>query len=614
MRPYQTFNVLEILMNSSSGPLYRKGVRLSTNDSRTVKEVYLQWLLLMIDLGYLQTGSQLLRDAQRLWSDLITEDVLSLNNSFAECLESIRLQRARGFKALCSQISRHLYSLIKDDFLSVLRGDIYAAKRLVQLFSYTSRLSLVDIDLTQQLMSEYLAIEEKLSSLDLDSTLTSALNSILRRWLGAYEPTDMVPNHGPGGIAERGRCSLEEKYSLLATDQRLTYAFRSLSNEFAHAESFDRCSKTIFVPKSYKTFRTISMEPATLQFYQQAVWSSIRTQVSRSGYLRGHIGFEDQTRNQRLARDGSVNRGYATIDLSAASDSVSHTLVKALFKGTWLARYLLATRSLDTQLPDGTRIRLKKFAPMGSALCFPIETLVFASICEYVTRKHRVAGDYSVYGDDIIVPGTCVPELTEVLTALGFSVNASKSFSDANCWFRESCGAEYCDGFDVTPMRISRKYSSRDDLVRMTKLIDLANTAFDRGFKHLRGFFLRKIQKSRYKPLFAPNMLRGDNFTNYHVRHRWNHSLQRIEALVSRPTQRFVKEDVTSQDEAIRLQHWLLTTHSREFLDEAFEATICRSTMVHEKAWMMHPLQESDQLEAESHPCIALLRSHAGKT
>lgn len=51
MRPSQAIIALEDLQNSFVGPLYRKGVELSSNDRSTVTEVYQQWLLLMIDLG-----------------------------------------------------------------------------------------------------------------------------------------------------------------------------------------------------------------------------------------------------------------------------------------------------------------------------------------------------------------------------------------------------------------------------------------------------------------------------------------------------------------------------------------------------------------------------------
>jgi hypothetical protein len=304
------------------------------------------------------------------------------------------------------------------------------------------------------------------------------------------------------------------------------------------------------------------MEPTTLQYCQQGVWGEIDRVIRASSYLRGRLDFHEQTRNMRLAREGSIARNYATIDLSAASDSVSYDLVKKLFKGTKLLRYLVATRSTRTLLPDGRLIELRKFAPMGSSLCFPIETLIFASICAYVTRGHSVSGDFSVYGDDIIVPTQCAGQVVRILESLGFRVNHDKSFYQPTCWFRESCGGEYVDGFDVTPMRVSRHYESNARLDRIGSLVDSANTAYNRGFRNLRQFFLRKMRQEKYSPLFGPSHVLSDNYTNWHVRRRWNIDHQVVEAEVSTS----VPVAPGDQDESIRLRHWLETSQMRENL------------------------------------------------
>lgn len=594
MRPSQAILVLERIRDTHVSPLSRKGVGLSADDSQTVLDVYQQWLLLMIDLGYLHP-ELLEREACVLWIDLIHADVLTLNNTFAKCLEAIRLQSLKGFKVLCRGISGHLWSLIKDDISRVTRGDVYAAQRLVQLFSYTSRLSLNDIDLTQQLLDDYMDTESGIPDQYPDHLIHS-LNNIIKKWVGPFEPETIVPRHGPGGVAGHGRVSKEVKYKDLTSDTLLDYAIRDIKwSRDGILSSFDRISSTIFVPKSYKTFRTISMEPATLQFYQQGVMRAIDHQIDSSFYLRNRIGLHDQTRNQRLAALGSINRNYATIDLSAASDSVGYGLVKGLFRGTWLLRYLVATRSTRTLLPDGRLISLKKFAPMGSSLCFPIETLIFASACEYVTRGHLVAGDYSVYGDDIIVPTQCVDQVMHLLETLGFRVNRDKSFYQPTCWFRESCGGEYVDGFDVTPMRVSRKYAAREQDVRLTKLISLANNAYTKGYRFLRTFFLRKLRDNNFIPLFSETEVLADNFTNYHTLRRWNFDLQRIEAqaniLVSKPD----SEEVECQDEEIRYHHWLLTSIDRKSIGDGLQSVVCR-TQVHKRmSWRCKSYERDDQ-------------------
>jgi hypothetical protein len=596
MRPSQTLSVLETLRDSFSGPLHREGVELSLDDSQTVRDVYQQLVLLMVDLGYLHHET-LKRNAHRLLSDWNEADVLFLNNTFAELLNRVRLKNFKGFKALCRPVSSHLYPLIKTDCDDASHGDAAAAGRLIQLFSYTSRLSLNDIDLTQQCLDDYLETERNILPVE-GGYIIDSINEILIEWMKPFDSSRLSFGHGPGGVAGHGRTTLDNKYKDLTFDELTSYAFgfpwwcAGYFEGRPIKSSLDRISQTIFVPKSYKTFRTISMESSTLQYLQQGVWSEIDRLVGRSQYLRGRIGFHEQERNQRLAREGSIARNYATIDLSAASDSVSYDLVLKAFRKTKVLRYLVATRSKRTLLPDGRIVALKKFAPMGSALCFPVETLIFAAICELVTREHRVAGDYSVFGDDIIVPTQCVSRVMFVLEFLGFKVNKSKSFYQSDIWFRESCGAEYCDGVDVTPMRVSRKYAHRQDDVRLGQLIDLANTAYTRGYKNLRAFFLKKLREMRYTALFSPTSVLSDNYTNYHTERRWNSNLQRIDAKVTTLKSKTVTNE---ESENLRLRHWFESTQGRLSIGDGYQSVIAASTVSTRNRWMEKPYESLDQ-------------------
>jgi hypothetical protein len=590
MRPSQAILVLEDLRLTITGPLYRKGVELSSKDGQTVLDVYQQWLLLMIDLGYLHHGS-LERDARRLWTDMVQKDVLDLNNAFTDLLHLTRNADSRGFKALCRMISSHLYSFIREDILLIQKSDVFAARRLMQLFSYTSRLTLHDIDLTEECLRDYVDVEENFSSY-IPTHLSTALNSIVKKWLKPFEPENLTFRHGPGGVAGHGRVSHEVKYLDLNDDTLLRYAFPHYQNSGRDIRSsMDRISQTIFVPKSYKTFRTISMEPSSLQYVQQGVWGEIDRVVARSNFLRNRIGFHEQERNQKLAREGSLNRNYATIDLSAASDSVSYELVKRVFRGTKLLRFLVASRSKRTLLPDGRLMSLKKFAPMGSSLCFPVETIIFAAVCQFVTREHDVYGDFSVFGDDIIVPTQCAEDVMTVLDSLGFKSNRSKSFFSSTCWFRESCGAEYVDGFDVTPMRVSRKYNHNARLIQLGGLIDLANAAYNKGFRYLRSFFLRRLRDADYTALFSPTSVLSDNYTNFHTVRRWNRDLQRIECRVTT----LASSPPKDTDESIRLRHWFESTSNRISIGDGFVSNIDQSIVFDTRRWLEKPYEGIDQ-------------------
>jgi hypothetical protein len=553
----------------------------------------------MVDLGYLHPES-LKRDGTRLLNDIMSKDVLELNNAFAELLHLVRMQTSKGFKALCSLISNHLFKFLEQDLDRYISGDVIAAKRLVQLFSYTSRLTLHDIDLTQQCLDDYISVENQIDDY-LPKNLVASLRKIIEEWMEPFDSTRLAFKHGPRGVAGHGRTSFENKYLDLTFDDRLVYAYRDKTYVKEGIRStLDRISHTIFVPKSYKTFRTISMEPTTLMYYQQGVLGEIDRVINADRRLRDRLGLHYQERNQILARQGSIARDYATIDLSAASDSVSYNLVKALFSRTKLWRHIFATRSTRTWLPDGRVIELKKFAPMGSALCFPIETIIFGAICHYVTREHYVTGRYSVFGDDIIVPTQCVADTMLILTTLGFKVNREKSFYQPDCWFRESCGGEYCDGYDVSPMRISRKYNHRQDDVKATGLIDLANESYKRGFRNLRQFFLNKLRSIRYGkkqwefvPRFSPISLMSDNYTNYHTERRWNHQLQRIECRATLVVTKYSKNDVA--DESIRYFHWLSSTSNRTSIGDGYQSEIRRPIVSLQSRWVEKPYELSDQ-------------------
>jgi len=225
-----------------------------------------------------------------------------------------------------------------------------------------------------------------------------------------------------------------------------------------------------FVPKNAKTSRSIVIEPLLNSFFQKGVGSYIRNCLLRFG-----VDLRDQTRNQELARRGSVTRDLATLDLSMASDTISIEIVKTLLSPEWFdllsslrtstiklpkgnldtLREQLDSRwdSFDTAngIPDGHDIiRLEKFSSMGNGFTFELESLIFYALCYGVCRaSHTPTRDISVYGDDIIIPVKCAALLQKVLVYCGFSTNIEKSYITGP--FRESCGADFLDGIDIRP-------------------------------------------------------------------------------------------------------------------------------------------------------------------
>lgn len=211
--------------------------------------------------------------------------------------------------------------------------------------------------------------------------------------------------------------------------------------------------KLQFVPKSSKTLRSIGVEPTLNGFGQQGIGKYLKKLLRRSG-----VDLSDQTRNQRLACIGSQNGSLATVDMSSASDTISYGLVMHLLPWDWfcfLDRF--RSGSVDYQ---GRVIKLEKFSSMGNSYTFELESLIFYSLaystCVHLGLDPKVV---SVYGDDVIIPVEAMQLLSEVIEVCGFVVNKSKSFSSGP--FRESCGADYLDGFDIRPFYLKDKLNGR---------------------------------------------------------------------------------------------------------------------------------------------------------
>lgn len=187
--------------------------------------------------------------------------------------------------------------------------------------------------------------------------------------------------------------------------------------------------KVSTAPKSVKGPRIIAMEPVNLQSAQRYAKDILYR------YFPEGMDLRDQTLNQEMAFEGSVNGSLATIDLSSASDYVTKRLVMELFPNEFL-------REIWWMVPTHYQIKgrvspLYSFATMGNGLTFWVESICFYAIARHVCKDGRV----TVYGDDIIVPSRDASEVIALLEDLNFKVNRAKSFISGH--YRESCGVEY---------------------------------------------------------------------------------------------------------------------------------------------------------------------------
>lgn len=315
-----------------------------------------------------------------------------------------------------------------------------------------------------------------------ESLIESAREKIARL-LGPFSWSEASDHFGfSGGATTRRRRSLGDAYhkfrgkpdvtrhlallACCAIESSPSWALKTRSEfgiDYTNWVNVVSGSRITTVPKNAKTDRVICVEPCMNIYVQRGIGFMIRSRLRRCG-----IDLNTQLRNQEFARRGSLDGSFATIDLKAASDSISYELVRRLLPSDWFEAMDMARSKVGT-LPSGEVVHFQKFSSMGNGFTFELESMIFWALAEavvdlYAGSERRVL----VYGDDIIVPTATAGWLIELLSYVGFQTNESKSFVDGP--FRESCGKHYFNGIDVTPFYI------RDRVDSSVRLYWLANS------------------------------------------------------------------------------------------------------------------------------------------
>ncbi len=210
------------------------------------------------------------------------------------------------------------------------------------------------------------------------------------------------------------------------------------------------------VPKNSEIDRVACKEPELNMFMQRGVGNYFRNAL-----LKRNINLNDQTVNQRLAREGSIGRKLATLDLSSASDLISTQLVYLLLPLDWFL--LLDSIRVKRTKINGEYHELSMFSSMGNGFTFELESLLFYALSCAINQAWKIRGRVSIFGDDIITPTAIAPMYGRVFSWFGFKVNTKKSFWRGR--FRESCGKHYYDGSDVTPFNIHKPIVTLPDLI-----------------------------------------------------------------------------------------------------------------------------------------------------
>jgi hypothetical protein len=299
---------------------------------------------------------------------------------------------------------------------------------------------------------------------------------------------------------------------------------QAFNNAFSQRARITDYNNIAFVPKTATVLRTIAVEPFLNGVIQKGIDSIMRKRLKRVG-----ISLSDQETNQRIAREGSLNHlspdAWATIDLSSASDSISIELCRFLLPPEWF-ELLNATRSHSYKL-DGKVYPYHKFTSMGNGFCFPLETLIFASLCAATLSSQGLKQEFHVYGDDILIRRSAFGPLNRLLKVCGFSVNPKKTFNEGP--FRESCGADWFEGEDVRPIILDYAFDSLENIFKFCNISrskDIWKDIFCEANDFLISLIPRRLKFVRPYPGNADSALEvpWDVFMNSPFA-RWNRKL-----------------------------------------------------------------------------------------
>jgi hypothetical protein len=294
-------------------------------------------------------------------------------------------------------------------------------------------------------------------------------------------------------------------------------------------------NRITFVPKNALTDRSIAIEPALNLYLQLGVDGFIRRRLKRWG-----VDIDDQSKNQELARVGSLRNeeedSFVTLDLAAASDSISLKLCELLLPTEWYS-YLMKLRSPSGDL--GTDVlTYEKMSSMGNGFTFALETALFTSAIYGVMKVDSGVYDpqeCAVYGDDLIVRHSISERVVHALNCFGFSINSEKSFFQGP--FRESCGADWFNGRPIRPVFLTTQPKTVmglwTDVNRLRRILSLRWMVNDSNVESLLDSWI----PSKFKGIRGP--CSDESFDSY--KHsgipsgRYRNSLWRYKRLIVQP-------------------------------------------------------------------------------
>lgn len=372
------------------------------------------------------------------------------------------------------------------------------------------------------------------------------------------ERSPVAFKHGPGAVADQSW--KHSKYAFknwpsVLQDYFPFDAFASHCYDVSQMPDSElTISKIIDVPKTADKPRLIASEPNCHQWTQQITRNWLDYRFTNS-WVGKFIDLHDQGKSQILVKKSSLDRHLCTVDLSSASDRLSAWVVLRFFrKNKSFLEHIRAHRTNYTMDTHGIRREpylMNKFATQGTAVTFPIQSLVFLACALAVSFDKKnicvedikdLIGQVRTYGDDILLPSRGYERLCNLLEYLELKVNKDKSFHKG--FFRESCGMDCYRGYDVTPCKPQLLSPSGPESYR--SLVDTVNNLWLKGCWHasstLERLTLRGIRipiKSIDSGVFGLSSFLGERVL--HLKTRWNPNLHREEYLAHRLESRVKK-------------------------------------------------------------------------
>jgi hypothetical protein len=325
----------------------------------------------------------------------------------------------------------------------------------------------------------------------------------------------ILPGHGPGAVYPS--CHSYDKSKFLTIYRPIETYYPHANNMcgipsfwWDHYVTHDDClveqdvitSRLVAVPKDSRGPRLICVHPKEAIWIQQGCRRLLEQAItSRNSPCHGRISFNDQTVNGNMALSSSLSREYCTLDLKEASDRISCELVKYLF-GDFAYSWISCSRAHQVKLLDGRVITLRKWAPMGNCLTFPVQSLIFYALVRAGIRSRygENCTDIFVFGDDIVFPVKFYDGAVSALVRSGAIPNTAKTFRHG--FFRESCGVDAFKGINVTPHRLRRLDS--DTVAGAASLCTLACALVKNGYRLTSDWIYRRVSQS-WGPLHTSN-------------------------------------------------------------------------------------------------------------